>query len=180
MFSFSLCGCGPICWEALDDKCSCSCGGVNHGSRRNRPQCAAVAAELKRQMVYAEFLWELVSVAAPVRDLNPHYRMEDGRYCMRPSNLDDDASARNQAAGIKSYNAHRSRDHYGKLPVAIVRPFTASQIAKWPELEIWRAADIHPKSFVFYGKPGGLWQRMDELTATVKATMAKKAAPVAA
>ncbi len=162
MFAFSLCGCGPDCWEARNDICRCSCGGRNHGIKRRTPTCQEVP--LRRQMVWEDFLWELVKVSVPVP--------VGGEVCA-PSKFDDEAQAANRAAGIPFLYAHTARKFYGgDFPVAHVRPFTDAQIAKWTELAAWRGPKAEA-SMALYGKPVGLWRRMDDLTARVKLEMAR-------
>lgn len=147
---FALVGCGPQCWEAKDDVCRCSCGGRNHGIRRNNaPGCE----HLKRQLVYDGYIFELANVSEP-------HDMGYGHFS--PSRFDDEAMAANTAAGIQFYYAHTARKHYGYFPVAIVRVATDSQIAKWPELANWRG-----KVSPLYGKPYLFWKRRDDLTQEV-------------
>lgn len=159
---FALTACGPMCWEAREDVCRCSCGGANHGIHRHtRPDCAG----LKRQMVYEGFIWELSRVSA----------VEDrGSNRFSPEHLDSEAQELNTKAGIRYLYAHTARQHYGEFPVAIVRPATASQIAKWPELNAWRFEDAE-HSMAMYGKPQLLWLRRDDITQQVHEAMRKAA-----
>lgn len=148
---FALTACGPACWEAKDDVCRCSCGGAHHGIHRNKNQSCA---DLKRQMVYGGFIFELRDVAKPI---------DRGSGIFGPDTcFNGEARELNEQAGIKFYFAHTSRNHFGEFPVAIVRTPTDAQIAKWPELAEWRG-----KVSPLYGKPSILWVRRDDITQAV-------------
>lgn len=143
--------CGPACWEARDDICRCSCGGANHGCHRGAAH--SLTAGLKRQKVYEGFIWELAGVSEP---------LDMGSGFFAPSHFDEQAQALNEAAGVSFLYAHTARKHYGEFPVAIVRPATDGEIARWPELAKWRGLN-----FALYGKPELFWTRRDDLTRQV-------------
>ena len=119
--------CGEACWEAREDVCRCSCNGRNHGCLR--------AADGVRPERSAK--------------LNGH------RYVLKAvgNNLCGEAEAINQAAGVYYRYIESSRDAYtcirdpltGKADYnrhivipAKVRPATADQVARWPELAAYR------------------------------------------
>ena len=109
-----------------------------------------------------------------LRDEGESGLTEDGNRMFRPEFLGTVAMEINKAAGVYYWpRAHSDRNPIGGMPVVIVRPFTDAQIAKWSELEACRAPGVSSHSWVLYGKPEGLWRRMDGLTAQVKAEVAR-------
>ena len=109
--------CGEPCWQAREDIYQCSCGGKNHGCMRGADGI-----------------------------MPAHTAKIDGtRYELRAvGNVEAEAQALNRAAGITYHYAHTAREHYGYIPVALMRSATKAQLEKWPELkaERERVADL--------------------------------------
>lgn len=107
---YSLTGstCGEACWHAREEICRCSCGGKNHGCLKSgngeHPERTA-KIDGKR--------YKLAAVGATVHD---------------------DAQRLNKEAGITYAYAHTARQHWGYVPVALVRPASKSQLA-WLEVK---------------------------------------------
>jgi len=84
---FALTACGPACWEAREEVCRCSCGGVNHGIHRHDGECKH----------------------------DTHGQVSDGEDMgnghFRPVGVHELAMTKNREAGIKYRYAHTARQH---------------------------------------------------------------------
>ncbi len=137
MLTVSLTGstCGDACWHAREDVCRCSCGGRNHGCLLQN------GAEQPRRMAKIDGQ-PCTLLAVGLNDASTAFT------------LDAQAQEIHRAAGIMFANAHTARQHYGYSPLVYLRPATAAQIARWPELAAWKDA---PTGY-FAPRPMLLWR----------------------
>lgn len=102
--------CAQACWSAEQDKCVCSCGGVNHGIMRPSPD-EVIARQPERTKRVRQHRYRLVTVTQGKSDAN--------KFCKQ----------RGQAY-VKS-----TVDRYATTPPNfLVSRATPNQIEKWPEL----------------------------------------------
>jgi hypothetical protein len=91
----------------------------------------------------------------PVRmcklDGEPSTLLAVGSY----SDMDSEAWAINQSAGVQFRYAHTARENWGCKPPVKMRKATASQIQRWPELAAYRP----PESLITLGEPYLLWKQ---------------------
>jgi hypothetical protein len=115
--------CGEPCWHAKEDICRCSCGGRNHGCLNHggeQPVRAAridgVAYKLAGVGSYRELCSEAKAINLEQwKSVDKPYRYEDWWVQYKYHWNDTDAGA-----------------------PARLKPATAQQRAKWPELAAWR------------------------------------------
>ena len=131
--------CGEACWEAREDICKCSCGGVNHGCLRTPDGIKPVRTskidgrryELKSIGSYGDILDEAEAI--------------NKSYPPKPSPFSD---------GRYSY-------HYKETDVgapARVRPASMVQIQNWEELKLYKDMD---RLELYRNKPYLLWVKVD-------------------
>ena len=100
--------CGFACWQAREDVCRCSCGGVNHGIHRR-------GGTATRTCKAGRARYELVAVVAA----------KDKPYRM--------AAELVKELGGKRQHSYTMRPNWGPPPLVAIQPATKAQ-QKWPEV----------------------------------------------
>ena len=108
--------CGLNCWHAVEDICRCSCGGANHGCLRGSD-----GVQPTRTCKMQGVMRELAGVGEGV--------------C-------EEAQRLNEESGQPFRYSHMGADPMFAGVLAKVKPATADQIAKWPELAAYRQPDV--------------------------------------
>lgn len=126
--------CNDACWHAREHICRCSCGGKNHGCLKRKGGAAP-----PRQVKIDGCRYEIVAVGK-YRDLTEQSRLLN--HAKGWKSIDD---------RVPSYVYHYDwRDTDAQAP-ARMKPASASQVEKWPELTAYRGG---PRPYI-------LWRRVD-------------------
>ena len=128
--------CGEACWQAREDVCRCSCGGINHGVIPHDGQ------RPERTRKIARHLYQLVAVESPAASCRA--------MGMRPLE-DAERQIRNAAveAGMwRRYDYTSTPGYPAKIKTA-----SESEVARWPELTAFKGMNGY--------RPTTLWVRCD-------------------
>lgn len=131
--------CGEACWEAREDICRCSCGGTNHGCRRNASGIQpARSSKIDGHAYVLKAVGEYGDIACKARELN-------------------------EAAGYREVirindelTYHYTWKDTDRGAPARMKPAPASHIAKWPELASVRDWPMHKKPYLLWIKVASL------------------------
>jgi hypothetical protein len=141
--------CGEKCWTAIQEDCSCSCGGANHGLLAREGEITADKIPQRYSKIFG-VLYELKAVGY-YRQLEPERKKVNetcGWWQIRGTK---------QNPYHVSWDSAKPREH----PPAILKYATPSQLNSWFELKafqsdqrlirtvslLWVLADMYPDNY---------------------------------